>query len=433
MARIIPFKGLTYNPRKVRDLTEVVAPPYDVIWPEEQKKLYEKSAENIVRLTLSREAKPYEAVAKLFRRWQRDGTLVPEDRAAIYYLTQQFSLRGEQEKTRRGYIALAEIEDFATGKIHGHEATLAEPKEDRLRLMLACHAQFSSIFALYNEQKPTLTNALEERVEGVKPKMEVTYGDYGLSRLWAITDPETIEEVQRRMADQPVFIADGHHRYEAAWNYRNRLRLETPGWSGQEGFNYVMMYFTNLQEDGVVILPTHRLLQQLPKVASHDLEESLQRYFYIEPYPKTKEGQQWFLRALRSGAQKRHLIGASFKGDPRYLILRLKNKRTMQRLAKDTSPELRGLDVTTLHVLLMEHILGVSTRDAVNTDTVSYTHDELQALGEVEKGNCGAAFILNPPQAEELIQVSLKGEKMPQKSTYFFPKLLTGLVINKIV
>ena len=432
MAQIFPFRGLTYNPGKTDDFSQVVAPPYDVISPEHQAELYDRSPHNIVRLDFCRDADPYETVPRRFRQWQEDGTLVPEAAPAIYYLSQEYRLQDGVPRERRGFIALATIEDFGDGAIHGHEATMAEPKEDRLKLMLACDAQFSSILALYTDEKPTLTNALREHVRSRKPGVEAELGEFGTSRLWAVTDPELIGMLQAALSERAVFIADGHHRYEAACAYRNRRMSERPGATGDEGFNRVMMYFANIEEEGVVILPTHRLVRELPDVSVPELEEKLRRHFHVEDFPRNADGRRQFLETLEHPRQGQRLLGASFKDDPRYLVLRLKDGETMQQLAPEMSAELRGLDVTTLHVLLMEHILGVSTRNAVNTDAVAYTHDAEEALAEVENGGCQAAFILNPPSAGEMIDVSLTGDKMPQKSTYFFPKLVTGLVIHKV-
>jgi uncharacterized protein (DUF1015 family) len=240
-----------------------------------------------------------------------------------------------------------------------------------------------------------------------------------------------IRLAQREMENQHLLIADGHHRYEAALSYRNQLGGKN-GTNSDQSLDYVMMYFANVKDDGLVILPTHRLVHSFTPIPFQQLEENLQRYFYIEPYPKTPEGQGWFLKALKSGRKKRHLIGASFKRDPRYLILRLKNKRIMERLAKDLSQPLRELDVTTLHLLLLEHILGIGPEEQVKEGRISYSQDEEKVLRAVEKEDGQAAFILTPPQPEEILNVALRGEKMPQKSTYFFPKLVSGLVINKI-
>ena len=431
MAQIFPFRGLTYHPGKTYDFSQVVAPPYDVISPEHQAELYDRSPHNIVRLDFCRDADPYETVPRRFREWQEDGTLVPEDAPAIYYLSQEYRLEDGIPRERRGFIALATLEDFGGG-IHGHEATLAEPKEDRLKLMLACDAQFSSILALYTDEKPTLTNALRAHVSSRKPDVEAKLGEFGTSRLWAVTDPELIGMLQAVLSERAVFIADGHHRYEAACAYRNRRMSERPGATGDEGFNRVMMYFANLEEEGVVILPTHRLVRELPDLSVPELEEKLRRHFHLEAFPRNADGRRQFLDTLEHPGQGQRLLGAAFKDDPRYLALRLRDGETMQQLAPGMSAELRGLDVTTLHVLLMEHILGVSTRNAVNTDAVAYTRDAEEALAEVDNGGCRAAFILNPPSAGEMIDVSLTGDKMPQKSTYFFPKLVTGLVIHKV-
>ncbi len=432
MAKIFPFRGLTYDPNSVGDLSCVMAPPYDVISPEHQAELYERSPRNVVRIDFSRDPSPYATVPQRFQEWQDDGTLVAEEAPAIYYLSQEYRLRNGVVRERRGFIALAAIEDFGDGAIHGHEATLAEPREDRLKLMLACDAQFSSILALYSDEKPTLTDALCAHVRSQEPKIEAELGEFGVSRLWAVTEPALIGMVREALRERAVFIADGHHRYEAACNYRRRRLAERPGATGDAGFNRVMMYFANLNEEGVVILPTHRLVRETPAARPADLAAKLRQSFHVEAFPRDPGGRRRFLEALEHPKDGERVIGAAFRDDERYLALRPRDANAMERLAPEMSPELRGLDVTTLHVLLMEHVLGVSTRDAVNTDAVSYTHDAEEALAEAEAGRCQAALILNPPTAGEMIAVSLKGEKMPQKSTYFFPKLVTGLVIRKV-
>jgi uncharacterized protein (DUF1015 family) len=432
MARIAPLRGLLYNPKKIRDLSKVIAPPYDVITPEEQEKLYRRSPHNIVRLILNREPNPYESVANIFKSWQEEGILVRDEIPALYLLNHRFPLKDGKEKERLGFIALARIEDFSSGMIRPHEKTLEGPKDDRLRLMLACHANLSPIFALYSQPTKSLNRILVESAEGISPHIQ-TGDDRGEScRLWRIVDPEVLRLAKQEMEKQPLLIADGHHRYEAALNYRNLMRQEKGEYTGREPFNYVMMCFSNTHDEGLVILPTHRLVRSFRPIPFQELEKKLQQYFYIEAYPKTTEGQRYFLQALRNGAKKRVLIGASFKRDPRYLILRLKNKRFMQRLAQDLSNALRELDVATLHVLLLEHVLGLGPEDQTNEEIISYSQDDEKVLKAVDKEDYQAAFILNPPEPEEILAVALNGEKMPQKSTYFYPKLISGLVINKI-
>jgi len=432
MVHIAPFRGILYNQKKIRDLSKVIAPPYDVITPEEQDRLYRKSPYNVVRLILSQEPQPYESVARLFGGWRAEEIFVRDDKPALYFLSHRFSDNEGKTRERLGFIALAQIEDFSTGIIRPHEKTLAAPKEDRLRLMLACHANLSPIFALYAHPKRTINNAMMEQAQGVPPTLEVKEDGGGICLLWRISDPDVIRLAQREMAEQPLLIADGHHRYEAALTYRDRLREQRGSRSGREAFNYAMMYFANMNDDGLVILPTHRLVRSFPAIPFQKLEEELQRHFYLEPYPKTPEGQRWFLRALRSRGKKRHMIGASFKRDPRYLILRLKSKRIMQRLAKDVSDPLRDLDVSALHLLVLAHILGIPPEEQVQGEAISYSQDEERVLRAVDKEDYQAAFILNPPKPEEILAVVQRGEKMPQKSTYFYPKLISGLVINKI-
>ena len=193
-----------------------------------------------------------------------------------------------------------------------------------------------------------------------------------------------------------------------------------------------MTYFANLNDENVVILPTHRLVRGYAHQPFLQLEEALQQYFYVEQYPKTPEGKGWFLKALRAGGKKQRLLGASFKRDPRYLILRLKNKRTMQRLAKDLSAPLRELEVSILHLLILDHILGLTPEQQTNGETIRYSQDEDSVLQALEKEDHQAAFILNAPKGDEILSIVDSGEKMPQKSTYFYPKLASGLIVNKI-
>jgi uncharacterized protein (DUF1015 family) len=432
MIRIAPFRGVFYNQKKIRDLAKVITPPYDVISPEEQEKLCRKSPYNFVRLDLNQEPDGYAAVAQLLETWQSEGILKRDEVPSIYFLSQRFSLKNGQEKERQGFFALTQLQDFSSGEIRPHEKTLEGPKEDRLKLMLACHAQLSPIFALYAQAKPTVNRMLAGSVEGIDPFITVEPDGGGTCRLWRIADPELIRRVQQEMNDQRLLIADGHHRYEATLNYRNQMRNERGQWSGREAFNYIMTYFANLNDENVVILPTHRLVRGYAPQPFLQLEENLQKYFYIEPYPKTPEGKGWFLKALKSGARKHRMVGASFKRDPRYLILRLKNKRIMQRLADKLSAPLRELEVTTLHLLIFELILGMSAEQQANGETIRYSQDEDAMLQALEKEDYQAAFILNPPKVEEILTIANNGETMPQKSTYFYPKLFSGLIVNKV-
>ena len=431
MASIAPFRGLFYDPKKVRDLARVIAPPYDVISKEEQEKLYKRSPYNFVRLDLSQEPDVYSAVPQLLETWINEGILVRDEVPAIYYMTQRFTLPGGGEKERKGFFALLQLEDFATGNIRPHEQTLDAPKEDRLKLMLASNAQLSPIFALYSQPQPAINRLLAMETEGVAPFIDIKQDD-GACRLWRITETRLIRRIEQELAEQSLLIADGHHRYEATLNYRNALREQLGPGSGREAYNFILTYFANLHDDNVVILPTHRLVRGYEPKPFLQLEETLQNYFYLEQYPKTPEGKGWFLKGLRNGGKKKHVLGAVFKRDPRYLLLRLKSKRIMQRLAKDMSAPLQELDVTTLHLLILEHILGLAPEKQLQHETIRYSQDEEVVLQALEKEDFQAAFILNPPKAEDILAIASRGEKMPQKSTYFYPKLSSGLIVNKI-
>ena len=431
MVRIAPFRGVFYNQIKIRDLAKVVTPPYDVISREEQEKLYRKSPYNFVRLDFNQEPDPYASVAELLQSWQAEGILERDEIPALYFAVHKFALSDGKVKQRQGFFALTELQDFASGEIRPHEKTLEAPKQDRLKLMLASHAQLSSIFALYSQPKGSINRILSEQTEGQRPFIELKMDGDDECRLWRITDPALIREIQREMKDQRLLIADGHHRYEASLNYRDRMRSER-SWNGREPFNYIMTYFANMNDENVVILPTHRLVRGYQPKPFLQLEEALQTYFYVEQYPKTAEGKSWFLKALKNAGKKHRVIGASFKRDPRYLILRLKNKRMMQRLAKDLSAPLRELELSTLHHLILEHILGLSPQQQTSGETIRYSQDEEGVLQALEKEDYQAAFILNPTKSADILTVANGGEKMPQKSTYFYPKLVSGLVINKL-
>jgi uncharacterized protein (DUF1015 family) len=432
MVRIAPFRGLFYSQKKIRDLSKVVTPPYDVISPEEQGRLYKRSPYNFVRLDLSQETDAYRAVPQLLDEWIKEGIFERDDAAAIYYMAQGFTLPGGGRKERRGFFALMGLEELDSGNVRPHEKTLDAPKEDRLKLMLASNAQLSPIFALYSQPQPSINRLLAAHVEGSAPFMEVDQENGGYCRLWRVTDIQVIDRLRNHMTDHSLLIADGHHRYEASLSYRDHQRAAQAGGTGREAYNFVLTYFANLSDDNVVILPTHRLIRGYQPKPFLELEEALQTYFYLEQYPRTAEGKGWFLKAIRNAGKKKHLIGAAFKRDPRYLILRLKSKRIMQRLCKEASPQLQELDVTTLHALILEHILGLPPETQGSGATIRYSQDEEAVLQALEKEDFQAAFILNPPKPEEILAIAGRGEKMPQKSTYFYPKLPSGLIINKI-
>src|SRR5919106_2010702 len=280
MLRIAPFRGVFYNQKKFRDLSKVIAPPYDIISKEEQEKLYKKSPHNFIRLDLSQEPDSYSAVPQLLNEWLTGGIFERDQTPAVYFLSHRFTLKSGEQKIRQGFFALAELQDFSSGEIRPHEKTLDAPKEDRLRLMLACHAQLSPIFALYSQPKQTINRMLAVEVEGVEPFVEIEQDNGNECRLWRIANPELIKKVQHEMTGQQLLIADGHHRYEATLAYRDRMRAERGQSNGTEAFNHIMIYFANLNDDNVIILPTHRLVRGYTPKPFMELEQALQNHFH---------------------------------------------------------------------------------------------------------------------------------------------------------
>ena len=243
MIRIAPFRGVFYNQKKIKDLSKVIAPPYDVISKEEQEKLYKKSPYNFIRLDLNQEPDAYNAVAQLLDEWQAQGIFARDDTPAIYFLSHRFKLKSGEQKLRHGFFALTELPDPASGDIRPHEKTHDAPKEDRLKLMLACQAQLSAIFALYAQPNQAINRMLAVAIEGAPPFIEIEQDNGDELRLWRITDPSLIQKIQREMSNQSLLIADGHHRYEATLRYRDQMRAKQGPRNEEAAFNYIMTYF----------------------------------------------------------------------------------------------------------------------------------------------------------------------------------------------
>src|SRR4029079_13569535 len=305
MAHIAPFRGVFYNQKKIRDLAKVVAPPYDVVSPEEQERLYKRSPYNFIRLDLNQEPDSYQAVAHTLTEWQAQGILVRDEAPAVYYLTHCFKLTNDEEKLRQGFLALTELQDFSSGKIRPHEKTLDAPKQDRFKLMLASDAQLSPTLMLYAEPKHMINRMLAMCVEGIPAFMEVEQDNGDQCRLWRITDAGLIDKSQQQIKDHWLWIADGHHRYEATLAYRDHMRSAGP-WNGREAFNYIMAYFANINDPNVVILPTHRLVRGFAPKPFMELEAALEKNFHLEQYPKNTDGRLSFLKATAAAEKKPH-------------------------------------------------------------------------------------------------------------------------------
>lgn len=424
MADIKPFKGILFNKGIVGDMTTVVAPPYDVINDEEQKRLLKENKFNVVRLILPQGslANKYDRASEAFNSWLEKGILIRDVEPAIYIYEQKYKVKNKHKK-RTGFIALVKLEDFSTGKVKAHEKTLKGPKDDRLRLVKACKTNFSQIFSLFSDPERAIDNILEEHTRE-KPRIDIQV-DGVTHRLWTINDVEIMQLVTDLMSDKQLFIADGHHRYETALNFRNEMRQAMGDTSAEAPFDYTMMMFVNMDSDGLTVLSTHRALKNLPKINYDKFKDNLKQIFDIEKLPSIES-----VMSKLADKQNAHAIGLYYGGDNFYL-LQIKNEDdVIELLDAKQSRAWKLLDVTILHQVIINRILGFGGTNIENS--IKFTTNEQEAVNLVSNGSHQMAFFLNPTKISSVKDIASAGEIMPQKSTYFYPKLLTGLVFNKL-
>ncbi|PLX85717.1 MAG: DUF1015 domain-containing protein [Desulfuromonas sp.] len=441
MAKIVPFRGVRYNPDSVKDLSKVMAPPYDVISPELQDDLYARHPANVVRLILGKTSEEdgeadnrYTRAAADFEKWQEDGALMRDAEPSVYLYDQEYPIEDGTVVVRKGFMALTRIEDFSSGVVKPHEKTLSGPKTDRLNLTKACGANFSPIFSLYSDPCCAL-ESLTRKDREQSPALEVSDDDGVKHRLWRVTDPASIEKAQELLSSKPLFIADGHHRYETALNFRNLMREKHPGYTGKELFNYVLMYFANMEDQGMLIFPTHRMIFNLEAFHLKSLLEALGEHFLIDrrqidstdPAARAQAREE-----LKERGRDKHVMGL-FAGDETLYFLTLKDEAVMDSFFDPSSPKvLRTLDVSILHKLILEGLLDITPEAQEKQVNLKYVKNFDDPFDLVQCGEFQLAFLMNSTRMSEVRDVANAGEKMPQKSTYFYPKLLTGLVINKI-
>lgn len=442
MAEIMPFKGVLYDPEKVGDMGKVMAPPYDVISQSQQDELYSRHPNNVVRLILGRTSPDdahgsdrYSRAASDLRQWLASGVLTQDKSPAIYYYSQSYALKDGGKQTRKGFFALSRIEEFGKGKIHAHEQTLSGPKADRLKLMLACNANLSAVFSLYSDPSLAVNRLLEGPISGKKPLIDVIDDNHVENRLWRVSDPNVIRAVTEAMSGKALFIADGHHRYETALNYRNLMREKNPGSTGTEPYNYVLMYFSNMDGEGMTIWPTHRVVHGLKGFKEDSLMKGLSSCFNIEEFSfaSTDEGaaRDRFLERLSTTGRKAISIGMAISGRNSYFVLTLKGADVMDKAFGGAIPDVfKQLDVTVLHRLVLEQLLGITREAEAKQENLIYVKNSSEALNAVKTGPVQLVFLLNPTRIGQVKAVAEAGFVMPQKSTYFYPKLLTGLVLT---
>ena len=421
--RLEPFRALMYNREIAREPARVVAPPYDLIGAARQRQLYERSPYNVVRLELGREADRYGAAEKTLKEWLAAGVVERRARPAIFQYTQSFDVEGRLLH-RTGFIARVRLEEFDRGRVVPHERTFPAAKEDRLRLLTALRVNTSSIFGLYSGVHPDL-DRLREQVASREPLIDLV-DDLGIrNELRPIEAEDEIAVIQRELESPRILIADGHHRYETALNYRRARRHQNES-SAPEPYEYTMMTLVACDDPGLVILPTHRVVKSLRADAVASFRQRAREMFDVEEIAHRDEFRER-LNDSGSGA-----IGVALKGNPNYLLLRLRSQSAMEAAMPDAAAEVRRLDVSVLHALVFDRIFGLGADEIRKGGNIEYTIEIGAALGALAQGRADGAFVMNPPSIQDVERVSDAGATMPEKSTYFHPKLLTGLVMNPL-
>ncbi len=438
MAKIFPFHGVLYNKKKVKDLSKVITPPYDVISPEMQDFYYSQSDFNVIRLILGKDFpedneynNKYVRASSSFEGWVRHEILKRSDKPCIYIYEQRFS-HNRKKYSRIGVIALLRLEDFGKGKVFPHEYTLSKPKQDRIDLIKATSSNFDCIFSLFPDEKGKFFKNIKKILRR-KPDAEAKGSDGIVNRLWEVNQKNLIQKIQKELKDKPVFIADGHHRYEAALKFKNEMKVRNTRFTEEEAYNHVMMYFTPIENPGLVILPIHRMIKNAPPFDLQFLLSELGNYFEIVEIPFSKRTEKAARKKLMAGLKKlegKHAFGFYIRDDiNKYYLLSLKSELSINDLIDEDKPaQWKKLDVTILRAIVFEKILNITKEE-----DFSFTRDENEALDCVKAGRCSLCVILNPTKIEEIVNIAGKYERMPQKSTYFYPKLTTGMVMNKII
>ena len=429
MAEVIPFHGIRYNTGLVSDISAVVTPPYDVIDAVAQQNFYDRHPYNVIRLEYGQQFPTddngnnrYARAARDYRDWLRSGILIHEPKAALYQLEQSFQINGGVY-TRTGFFARVALEEYATGKIRPHEETLSKPKADRYALLAACRANFSPVFSYYEDAGLILEGYFDE-VKTTTPHLDIADDTGVRHRLWVITDPQVHQMLTATFQDRALYIADGHHRYETALNYYHAEKEHCPGAA------HILMYLVNTADPGLVILPTHRIVYNLPHLDLALLKKGLQQDFTIERIALPAPDQVQKLLDERQQPDRTVLLMVT--PEPAAYLLTLNKGSLAKQLVPQKSEAWCSLDVAVLQVLILQKQFGLEQEQLSQQSNLTYTRDETEALQAAASGQAQLAFILNPTRIEQVTAVAAAGDKMPQKSTYFYPKILTGLVINDL-
>ena len=434
MAEVHPFRGWRYDIAQVGDLSDVTCPPYDVIDREFQDRLYQQHPCNIIRVELNRQESSdagaddcYTRATSFLRRWMQERVLIHEHEDAFYVYHQIFNWEGKPF-VRKGFMGRIRLERFGEGRVYPHEQTLSGPKADRLKLLTATQMNLSPIFGLYPDADGAIQAPLEQAILGITP-LEATDHLGVVHRLWPVSQHAVLEQVNGLLRDKPIFIADGHHRYETAVNYRDGLAAAGKLAGSEAPPNFVMMMFVGMGDPGLVIMPTHRLVSGLADLTAADLSKALAGNFAVETVGEGPAGarEAWELIEAE-GTQS--VLGFGTTSDGQWSLARLTDGSPMAKLAPDQSPAWHALGVSLLHKLALEHLLKPYLRDA--GPSFRYVHLLDEVTQAIDARECQLGCLVPPAQISDVEEIAEHLEKMPPKSTYFYPKLQTGLVFNPV-
>jgi len=431
MADVRPFQALRYN-TAIENMSAVICPPYDVIGPQQEEALLARSPDNFIRLeyskafpTDSESCNRYTRALARLQEWLRDDVL-KQDHKPAYYLHEHTYVYQGQRIARRGLFARVRLEEWDRMIIRPHERTLTGPKRDRIKLISTLEANTSPVFGLYQDEGRFI-GAVLDQVAGWPETLEFDGENGEFHRLWVIDDPETVAAIEHAFSDKPIYIADGHHRYESALAYRNERRAFDPKIPPDAALDFVMMSLTDMADPGLLILPTHRLIKNLRKSSLNILPERLEEFFTVERFKAANDGWQKVRRLMAEDSSRFFIYGLN--GDE-LLGLKVKNQAKIESLMPDGhTPTYRGMDVSLVDHVVLEDILGMN---AMDEERIAYDHDLDSAVARVKSGEFQFAFALKPVRPETIQAISDAKDRMPRKSTYFYPKLPSGIVVYRL-
>ncbi|NMW19335.1 MAG: DUF1015 domain-containing protein [Chlorobiaceae bacterium] len=423
MPEIVPFKGILYSSELLLNASELICPPYDVISEDLQQKLYASSPFNAIRLELPLESDPYASAALRLAEWLRDGELKIDAVPAFYPYFQTFQDSEGNSHTRIGFFCAMRLHEFAEKKVIPHEKTLSGPKADRLNLFRKTKTNISSIFGLYADEGKTADHLLRAFAETHEPIVAASF--HGVkNEMWRITDAALLEQLQHSLLERTVYIADGHHRYETGVNYRNECAAANPLHTGQEPYNFILVYLANIYDEGLIIFPIHRLVHSLEGFDAAGLKVRLQEYFTV-----TELHDRAALKAFLEGEPSNYAYGVVTSGN----VFGISLKAHQEPFLDTARPEaLKRLGLVLLHDLVLGRLLGISPEAMAKQTNLLYVKDDREVFESVASGKVQVGFVVKPTTVDQVLSVSETGEVMPQKSTFFYPKIMTGLLFNTL-